>query len=241
MPTAHPWLCHMAVGLGTGPPHVPIPPTALPGCPQVAEASPIPVVLYSVPANTGLELPLEAVLTLAQHPNVIGIKDSGGDVSEAGRAKAGPKPVPEPPPGPHGGDGGDGVMRAPRDTSPPQITRLGLIVHKTRQEDFQVLAGSAGFLLASYAVGRCRCSPGGTAARRGAATPRSSLPTCPHVPRCLGGGLRPRQRPGGPAVPAGEPVPPGLLAGGPRAAAPAHRAQRGGERAAPPSTAAGWG
>ncbi|XP_032046600.1 4-hydroxy-2-oxoglutarate aldolase, mitochondrial [Aythya fuligula] len=79
---------------------------------EVAEASPIPVVLYSVPANTGLELPLEAVLTLAQHPNVIGIKDSGGD-----------------------------------------ITRIGLIVHKTRQEDFQVLAGSAGFLLASYAVG----------------------------------------------------------------------------------------
>ncbi|XP_035167729.1 4-hydroxy-2-oxoglutarate aldolase, mitochondrial isoform X2 [Oxyura jamaicensis] len=79
---------------------------------EVAEASPIPVVLYSVPANTGLELPLEAVLTLAQHPNVIGIKDSGGD-----------------------------------------ITRMGLIVHKTRQEDFQVLAGSAGFLLASYAVG----------------------------------------------------------------------------------------
>lgn len=42
------------------------------------------MVLYSVPANTGLELPLEAVLTLAQHPNIIGIKDSGGDVSEAG-------------------------------------------------------------------------------------------------------------------------------------------------------------
>ncbi|KAI6066370.1 4-hydroxy-2-oxoglutarate aldolase, mitochondrial [Aix galericulata] len=101
-----------AAGLGTGPPRVPVLPAALPGCPQVAEASPIPVVLYSVPANTGLELPLEAVLTLAQHPNVIGIKDSGGD-----------------------------------------ITRLGLIVHKTRQEDFQVLAGSAGFLLASYAVG----------------------------------------------------------------------------------------
>uniref|UniRef100_A0A8B9BTK4 4-hydroxy-2-oxoglutarate aldolase, mitochondrial n=1 Tax=Anser brachyrhynchus TaxID=132585 RepID=A0A8B9BTK4_9AVES len=79
---------------------------------EVAEASPIPVVLYSVPANTGLELPLEAVLTLAQHPNVIGIKDSGGD-----------------------------------------ITRVGLLVHKTRREDFQVLAGSAGFLLASYAVG----------------------------------------------------------------------------------------
>ncbi|KAM9285155.1 4-hydroxy-2-oxoglutarate aldolase, mitochondrial [Morus bassanus] len=79
---------------------------------EVADASPIPVVLYSVPANTGLDLPLEAVLTLAQHPNILGIKDSGGD-----------------------------------------ITRMGLMVHKTRQEDFQVLAGSAGFLLASYALG----------------------------------------------------------------------------------------
>ncbi|NXP12816.1 HOGA1 protein, partial [Thinocorus orbignyianus] len=79
---------------------------------EVADASPIPVVLYSVPANTGLDIPLEAVLTLAQHPNIVGIKDSGGD-----------------------------------------ITRVGLMVHKTQQEDFQVLAGSAGFLLASYALG----------------------------------------------------------------------------------------
>ncbi|XP_074963521.1 4-hydroxy-2-oxoglutarate aldolase, mitochondrial isoform X2 [Phalacrocorax aristotelis] len=34
-----------------------------------------------------------------------------------------------------------------------EITRMGLMVHKTRQEDFQVLAGSASFLLASYALG----------------------------------------------------------------------------------------
>ncbi|XP_035167727.1 4-hydroxy-2-oxoglutarate aldolase, mitochondrial isoform X1 [Oxyura jamaicensis] len=120
---------------------------------EVAEASPIPVVLYSVPANTGLELPLEAVLTLAQHPNVIGIKDSGGDVSEAGLAR-GTRGWPQTRP--------RATPRAPRwgrgDAHPqahlsPQITRMGLIVHKTRQEDFQVLAGSAGFLLASYAVG----------------------------------------------------------------------------------------
>lgn len=55
-----------------------------PGCHlQVGDASPIPVVLYSVPANTGMDLPMEAVITLAQHPNIIGIKDSGGDVSGA--------------------------------------------------------------------------------------------------------------------------------------------------------------
>lgn len=40
----------------------------------------MPVVLYSVPANTGLELPLEAVTQLSQHPNIVGLKDSGGDV-----------------------------------------------------------------------------------------------------------------------------------------------------------------
>lgn len=39
------------------------------------------MVLYSVPANTGLDLPVDAVVTLSQHPNIIGIKDSGGDVS----------------------------------------------------------------------------------------------------------------------------------------------------------------
>lgn len=48
---------------------------------QVADVSPIPVILYSVPANTALELPEDVVLTLAQHPNIVGIKDSGGNVS----------------------------------------------------------------------------------------------------------------------------------------------------------------
>ena len=52
--------------------------------PQVADLSPIPVVLYSVPANTGLDLPMDAVVTLSQHPNIVGIKDSGGDVSGSG-------------------------------------------------------------------------------------------------------------------------------------------------------------
>lgn len=47
---------------------------------DVAEASPVPVILYNVPANTGLGLPLAAVVELADHPNIIGMKDSGGDV-----------------------------------------------------------------------------------------------------------------------------------------------------------------
>lgn len=47
----------------------------------VADASPVPVVLYSVPANTGVELSAAAVARLAPHPNIVGVKDSGGDVS----------------------------------------------------------------------------------------------------------------------------------------------------------------
>ncbi len=50
---------------------------------QVADSSPVPVVLYSVPANTGLDLPLDAVIQLSQHPNIVGIKESGGDVRHA--------------------------------------------------------------------------------------------------------------------------------------------------------------
>jgi len=78
----------------------------------VADASPIPVVLYSVPANTTLDLPLDTVIRLAQHKNIIGIKESGGD-----------------------------------------ITKIASIIHGTRDENFQVIAGSASFLLVSLYLG----------------------------------------------------------------------------------------
>jgi 4-hydroxy-2-oxoglutarate aldolase len=51
---------------------------------QVADVSPIPVILYSVPPNTGLDLPAQAVINLATHPNIIGLKDSGGDITKIG-------------------------------------------------------------------------------------------------------------------------------------------------------------
>lgn len=79
---------------------------------MVADVSPIPVILYSVPANTGIDLPAQAVINLAKHPNITGIKDSGGDV-----------------------------------------TKIGFMAYETRNDDFQVLAGSAGFLLGALAVG----------------------------------------------------------------------------------------
>jgi dihydrodipicolinate synthase/N-acetylneuraminate lyase len=44
----------------------------------VADHSPLPVLLYNVPALTQYDLPVEAVAELAAHPNIIGIKDSAG-------------------------------------------------------------------------------------------------------------------------------------------------------------------
>jgi 4-hydroxy-2-oxoglutarate aldolase len=49
---------------------------------SVAAASPIPVVLYNVPANTGFNCPVEVVASLAPHPNIAGIKDSAGDAAQ---------------------------------------------------------------------------------------------------------------------------------------------------------------
>jgi 4-hydroxy-2-oxoglutarate aldolase len=44
----------------------------------VADASPIPILLYSVPIFTGVTLETPEIVALAQHPNIIGIKDSSG-------------------------------------------------------------------------------------------------------------------------------------------------------------------
>lgn len=46
----------------------------------VADASPLPVYLYSVPTYTGVRLTPETVGRLAGHPNVAGMKDSSGDL-----------------------------------------------------------------------------------------------------------------------------------------------------------------
>jgi 4-hydroxy-2-oxoglutarate aldolase len=46
----------------------------------VADRSPLPVLLYSVPSCTAYDLPIEVVADLAMHPNIIGMKDSSGNV-----------------------------------------------------------------------------------------------------------------------------------------------------------------
>src|SRR5438094_9057059 len=46
----------------------------------VAEASPVPVIIYNVPVFTGVPLQSRLVIELAKHPNIGGLKDSSGDV-----------------------------------------------------------------------------------------------------------------------------------------------------------------
>ena len=77
----------------------------------VADASPIPILIYNMPACTGIDLSAATVAAIAEHPNIIGIKESGGNVVKMGdiRRLAGP--------------------------------------------DFQVLVGSASFLLPGLSVG----------------------------------------------------------------------------------------
>jgi 4-hydroxy-2-oxoglutarate aldolase len=50
----------------------------------VADASPIPVLLYSVPIFTGVKLETPEIVALAAHPNIIGIKDSSGSIQRIG-------------------------------------------------------------------------------------------------------------------------------------------------------------
>lgn len=81
----------------------------------VADASPIPILIYNMPACTGIDLDVETIVELSGHPNIIGLKDSGGNVVKIG-----------------------GICRQLRNQP---------------GSGFQVLAGSAGFLLPALTVG----------------------------------------------------------------------------------------
>ena len=60
---------------------------------RVADESPIPVLLYSIPQFTGVALGTAEVAALAEHPNIIGIKDSSGNVQGVGEIIAATPPA----------------------------------------------------------------------------------------------------------------------------------------------------
>jgi 4-hydroxy-2-oxoglutarate aldolase len=47
----------------------------------VADASPVPLILYSMPALTGIKIEPATAANLSKHPNIIGIKDSSNDMA----------------------------------------------------------------------------------------------------------------------------------------------------------------
>jgi 4-hydroxy-2-oxoglutarate aldolase len=47
---------------------------------DIADESPIPMMLYNMPGNTGLNLTSSLVARLAKHPNIVGIKDTAGNI-----------------------------------------------------------------------------------------------------------------------------------------------------------------
>jgi 4-hydroxy-2-oxoglutarate aldolase len=77
---------------------------------SVADASEIPIVVYNMPACTGIDLDADMIAALAEHDNIIALKDSSGN-----------------------------------------IVKIGDITN--RLPDFQILAGSGGFLVPALSVG----------------------------------------------------------------------------------------
>jgi 4-hydroxy-2-oxoglutarate aldolase len=136
---------------------------------SVADRSPLPVLLYNIPRCVPYDIPIEIVGELAQHPNIIGIKDSSGSLPRigasveatrtAGRRTVTVTPVFEavtermlaakPESGNSfvsAGDLAGGVAMASAPPAAPIKTR-------TREVAFQVLTGSASILLEALEAG----------------------------------------------------------------------------------------
>ena len=136
----------------------------------VADHSPIPVVLYSIPKFTHYDLPVDLIAALAEHANIIGLKDSSGSIERvaavAAATAATPRrtvtvtPVFAPVTGrmlaasvaPHEGAaalvtiGGQGGAA----TASPVASTLRT---RTREVGFQVLCGAADKLVGSLTAG----------------------------------------------------------------------------------------
>jgi 4-hydroxy-2-oxoglutarate aldolase len=52
----------------------------------VADASPIPIILYSMPDLTGIKIEPESAARLSEHQNIVGMKDSSNDLQKFGDA-----------------------------------------------------------------------------------------------------------------------------------------------------------
>ncbi|MGA7169606.1 MAG: dihydrodipicolinate synthase family protein, partial [Candidatus Sulfotelmatobacter sp.] len=143
----------------------------------VADRSPLPVILYNIPQCTGYDISAELVIELADHPNVIGIKESGGDVEKVRQMVVGtrhiqrsvtvtetfeavtPRMLAAATFG-SGGEGGELVSIATSSGSPSPakpsssaVTVVGKMKTRQKEAGFQVMVGAADKLHASLGVG----------------------------------------------------------------------------------------
>jgi 4-hydroxy-2-oxoglutarate aldolase len=59
---------------------------------RVADASPIPLSIYNIPANTMVDMSADLIIRLSEHPNIAGVKDSGGNLAKLGQIVKGARP-----------------------------------------------------------------------------------------------------------------------------------------------------
>jgi dihydrodipicolinate synthase/N-acetylneuraminate lyase len=136
---------------------------------SVADRSPLPLVLYNIPKFVPYPMPVEVVAELAHHPNIVGIKDSTGNVDRIRALVEATRPAPKrtvtvtpifeavtqrmlaPKSEPDrtfvpASELAGGVAVAVTPAAPQLKTR-------TREVGFQVLTGAAGTLLESLEAG----------------------------------------------------------------------------------------
>ncbi len=138
----------------------------------VADRSPLPVIIYNFPQATGYDIPAEVVIQLAEHPNVIGIKESCGDVAKVRAMVEGTRHVrrtatvsetfqavtPRMLKVASGNQGGElvplGVLAGESGKpSSSAVTVVGSLKTRQKEVGFQVLVGAAHKLHASLEVG----------------------------------------------------------------------------------------
>ncbi len=136
---------------------------------SIADRSPLPVVLYNIPKCVPYQIPIELIAELAQHPNIIGIKDSSGSVDRIRDTVAATRNAPRrtvqatqvfeavtsrmlnAPADPSGSfvSASDLAVGATIATAPPAAPPKT----RSREVGFQVVSGSAGTVLPSLELG----------------------------------------------------------------------------------------
>jgi 4-hydroxy-2-oxoglutarate aldolase len=140
----------------------------------VADRSPLPVIIYNFPQATGYDMPGEMVIELAEHPNLVGIKESSGDVEKVRKMAEGTRHIkrdaavtetfdavtPRMLSAAVSGNGGGelvpvGVLSGSAGAKPSSsaVTTVGRMKTRQKEVGFQILVGAAQKLHASLDAG----------------------------------------------------------------------------------------